>query len=54
MTARERWMERLVAAAFAVTMLTGGALLVVYIAGADPHEDLAVAGPRPRKAGSML
>ncbi len=30
---RERWMERLVAAAFALTMLTGVALLVVYALG---------------------
>ena len=30
MTQRERWMERLVAAAFALTMLTGLALLAVY------------------------
>jgi ubiquinol-cytochrome c reductase iron-sulfur subunit len=30
MTQRERWMERVVAAAFAVTMLTGLALLAVY------------------------
>ena len=30
MTQRERWMERLVAAAFALTMLSGLALLAVY------------------------
>lgn len=33
MTDRERWMERLVAAAFGVTIVTGVALLAVYGAG---------------------
>jgi ubiquinol-cytochrome c reductase iron-sulfur subunit len=41
---RERWMERLVAAAFAVTMLTGVALLVVYgLGGQTQVEGLLLA-----------